>query len=68
MAAGRIVCSGLGDVVATDDGGYRAMNISPGKLFVLAFLNALGLIWPVLYAMALWAASKDKVNEAITDP
>ena len=52
----------------TDDGGYCAMSISPRYLFVIAFLNALGLIWPVLYAMTLWAASKDKANEAIANP
>jgi len=44
------------------------MNISPRQLFVIAFLDALGLIWPVLYAMALWAASKDKANETTANP
>ena len=43
------------------------MTIPPGRLFLIAFLNALGLIWPVLYTMALWAASKDKANETIAD-
>ena len=43
------------------------MIISPGRFYILAFLNALGLIWPVLYAMALWAASKDRANETIAD-
>ena len=43
------------------------MIISPRYLFVIAFLNALGLIWPVLYVMVLWAASKDKANETVAD-
>ena len=44
------------------------MIISPGHLYLIAFLNALGLIWPVLYTMVLWAASKDRANETIANP
>ena len=34
--------------------------LRPGELYIVAFLNALGLLWPVLYLMVLWAVSKEE--------
>ena len=34
--------------------------LTPSRLYLVAFLNALGILWPVLYAMALWAASRQQ--------
>ncbi len=32
--------------------------LSLSDLYVVAFLNALGLLWPVLYLLWLWGAYK----------
>lgn len=43
------------------------LTFTPSRLYLVAFLNALGILWPILYVMALWAAGKRQAGDEVAD-